>query len=61
MEWVKKITMALLGATTLGLALAGNLAFDDGLDWAGHQKFRGLDWASPTDDDGLDWALPDVR
>lgn len=43
---MKKITIALLGATTLGLAISGHVVASRGLDWAESQA-PGLDWALP--------------
>lgn len=57
MGLVKKITMALLGATTLGLAIAGNYAFARNIDWAGSQDGN-IDWAT-QDARNIDWALPE--
>lgn len=54
---MKKITIALLGATTLGLAISGHIVASRGLDWAESQA-PGLDWAQ-AHSSGLDWALPE--
>lgn len=54
---MKKITMALIGATALALTMAGNHAFARGLDWASPTD-DGFDWAAPSVANGLDWALP---